>query len=107
VWQAKKAPAVVVVKSYDEPLVVFEGKFGDAEIAGFVEESTTPKLVEMDQCVLPLFLMSGIILLKPLSTTAYQACTAQSSLLPSSKYEKSECNTKQIPLTTVVLLNCV
>ncbi|EIE22882.1 protein disulfide isomerase [Coccomyxa subellipsoidea C-169] len=45
----EEAPAVVVVKSYDEPVVVFEGKFGDAEISGFVEAATTPKLVEMDQ----------------------------------------------------------
>lgn len=47
----KAAPAVVVVKSYDEPLVAFEGKFEDPEITTFVELSTSPKLVEMDQYV--------------------------------------------------------
>lgn len=47
----KAAPAVVVVKSYDEPVVAFEGKFEDPEITTFVELSTSPKLVEMDQYV--------------------------------------------------------
>lgn len=52
VAQAKEAPAVVVIKSYDEPVTVFEGKFGDEEVVGFVETATSPKLVEMDQCAL-------------------------------------------------------
>ncbi|CAL8464780.1 g4315 [Coccomyxa elongata] len=47
--EVKAAPAVVVVKSYDEPVVAFEGKFEDPEITTFVELSTSPKLVEMDQ----------------------------------------------------------
>lgn len=48
--QADKAPAVVVIKSYDEPVVAFEGKFDDgSEIVTFIEEATEPQLVEMDQ----------------------------------------------------------
>ena len=39
------------MKSYDEPVVAFEGKFEDPEITTFVELSTSPKLVEMDQYV--------------------------------------------------------
>ncbi len=43
---------MVVIKSYDEPVVAFEGNFDDGSaIAVFVEEVTEPQLVEMDQCV--------------------------------------------------------
>ena len=42
-------PALLIVKTYDDPVVVFEGKFKDAAIAAFIEDKTAPVLVEMDQ----------------------------------------------------------
>ena len=47
--QAKKAPALLILKTYDEPVVPFEGAFEEAAIAAFVETKTAPLLVEMDQ----------------------------------------------------------
>jgi hypothetical protein len=47
--QAKKAPALLILKTYDEPVVAFEGSFDEASIAAFVEAKSAPLLPEMDQ----------------------------------------------------------
>ena len=47
--QAKDVPALVIFKTYDEPLVVFDGKFEEKPIAAFIEDKSAPILVEMDQ----------------------------------------------------------
>ena len=47
--QAKKAPAVLVFKTYDEPMVSIEGNLNEAAIVAFVESSTEPSLPEMDE----------------------------------------------------------
>jgi hypothetical protein len=47
--QVDKAPAVVLFKTYDEPLVAFEGKFDGETIVTFIEEKSEPELVEMDK----------------------------------------------------------
>ena len=49
VMQAKDVPALIVFKTYDEPTVVFDGKFDGAAIKAFIEDKTAPVLVEMDQ----------------------------------------------------------
>ena len=40
---------MLLFKSYDEPVVAFEGAFEQAAIASFVEDKSAPLLVEMDQ----------------------------------------------------------
>ena len=47
--QAKSAPALIIVKTYDEPVVIYDGEFKHDPIVEFIEEKTAPVLVEMDQ----------------------------------------------------------
>lgn len=47
--QAKKVPALVIFKTYDEPVLVYDGEFEGAAIKAFIEDKTAPILVEMDQ----------------------------------------------------------
>ena len=47
--QAKSAPALIIVKTYDEPVAIYDGEFKHDPIVEFIEEKTAPVLVEMDQ----------------------------------------------------------
>ncbi len=47
--QAKEVPALVIFKTYDEPVVVYDGEFEGPAIKAFIEDKTAPILVEMDQ----------------------------------------------------------
>ena len=47
--QAKSTPALIIVKTYDEPVVIYDGEFKHDSIVEFIEDKTAPVLVEMDQ----------------------------------------------------------
>ena len=68
--QAKAAPALVIFKTYDDPIVVYDGKFEGSAIKAFIEDKTAPILVEMDQCapasVPPCPTPQGLMTLHPL-----------------------------------------
>lgn len=51
--QAKAAPAVVLLKSFDEPVTPYSGEYTDAAITQFALSHSEPVLAEMDQCAPP------------------------------------------------------
>lgn len=40
---------MVIFKTFDEPVVVFDGKYDEATLSAFIEDKSAPVLVEMDQ----------------------------------------------------------
>ena len=48
--QAKAAPAVLLLKSYDEPVTEYSGAFSEEALAQWALANCEPVLTEMDQC---------------------------------------------------------
>lgn len=45
----KKVPSVLLFKNYDDQSTSYSGKFTTQALTEWIEETSTPKLVEMDQ----------------------------------------------------------
>ena len=45
----KKVPSVLLFKNYDDQSTEYSGKFTAQALKEWIEETTTPKLVEMDE----------------------------------------------------------
>jgi len=44
-----KTPSVLLFKNYDDQSTSYTGKFSAVALTEWIEETSTPKLIEMDQ----------------------------------------------------------
>ena len=47
--QVAEAPAVVLFKNYDEPVMHYDGPWTESDLAAWAVQASRPALIEMDQ----------------------------------------------------------